>query len=173
MGSQLEPNGAYSPPRRFWLRNNPVKYKSLKADCVWLITSYKGKSYLFTLSILKVTVDLKLPLHEIEGFWKNNWLSDNEAQQARETMLKNKLKEKQLTENIKVCMYSKEKAVVPCIFSPATILCCSWNGSLPGRSLTYLSLRSCSVDFGSYRRTLDYYLFLDVLWELPYIVVTI
>lgn len=72
-----------TPPPRFWQRNNLTKYKSLKADCVWLITSYKRKDYLFTLAILKVTVDLKLPLHKIEKYWKSNWLSDKKEQKAR------------------------------------------------------------------------------------------
>lgn len=137
--TMLQPNGVYFPRSpRFWQRDNLVKYKSLKADCVWLITSPKRKDYLFTLCILKVTVDLKLPLHAIERYWKSNWLSDNEEQKARSKVTDNVEGDWRTkgTENIKLCIYFQEKVAVP-YFSTHTIYCCSWNRFLPDRSLTY------------------------------------
>lgn len=93
------------------------------------------------LLIHTVTVKLKLPLHETERFWKSNWVSDNKEQNAKANwamILRNKLKEKHRTGNLKLCIYSQKKETVPYIYFPLPLQhTCSWNRFLPGRFPPY------------------------------------
>lgn len=78
---------------------------------------------------------------KIERFWKSNWVSDNKEQKAKAKwamILRNKLKEKHGTGNIKLCIYSQKKATVPYICFPLPLQhTWSWSRFLPGRFPPY------------------------------------